>query len=85
MSKHANLKWRCRRGMRELDLLLERFLEFQYDSLTDAERELFAQFLEEPNEKIIDWLLEDIQPDGRYLDLIERIRSYRNLGSKYVT
>nr|VFK32953.1 MAG: Flavinator of succinate dehydrogenase [Candidatus Kentron sp. MB]VFK75820.1 MAG: Flavinator of succinate dehydrogenase [Candidatus Kentron sp. MB] len=62
--------------MRELDLLLDRFLESQYDFMTDAERELFATFLEEPNQKIIDWLLENAEPDGRYIGLIERIQSY---------
>nr|VFK62905.1 MAG: antitoxin CptB [Candidatus Kentron sp. UNK]VFK70657.1 MAG: antitoxin CptB [Candidatus Kentron sp. UNK] len=74
MNKRGSLKWRCRRGMRELDLLLERFLESQYDSLTDADQEIFAQFLEEPNERIADWLLEDAKTENRYARLIQQIR-----------
>jgi len=31
MAHHAKLKWHCRRGMRELDLLLEGFLENRYE------------------------------------------------------
>nr|VFJ50718.1 MAG: antitoxin CptB [Candidatus Kentron sp. FW]VFJ52872.1 MAG: antitoxin CptB [Candidatus Kentron sp. FW] len=76
MNKHANLKWRCRRGMRELDLLLERFLESQYDFLTDADRELFARFLEEPNERIVDWLLEGVKANDQYTELVEQIQSW---------
>nr|VFK45887.1 MAG: Flavinator of succinate dehydrogenase [Candidatus Kentron sp. TC]VFK49787.1 MAG: Flavinator of succinate dehydrogenase [Candidatus Kentron sp. TC]VFK61182.1 MAG: Flavinator of succinate dehydrogenase [Candidatus Kentron sp. TC] len=60
--------------MRELDLLLERFLESRYDSLTDADKEIFSRFLEEPNEHIAAWLLEDTEADSRYAWLIEQIR-----------
>ena len=78
MNKHAKLKWRCRRGMRELDLLLEGFLNLRYDSLTDEEQDTFARFLEEPNERIVDWLLENTgSPDVKYKELIEQIRSYQ--------
>jgi len=78
MNKHAKLKWRCRRGMRELDLLLEVFLNLRYDSLTDEEQDTFARFLEEPNERIVDWLLENTgSPDVKYKELIEQIRSYQ--------
>jgi len=76
MNKHASLKWRCRRGMRELDLLLERFLESQYDSLTDTNQKLFAQFLEEPNQRIMDWLLENAQSDNQYTELVKKIQSW---------
>nr|VFJ67466.1 MAG: antitoxin CptB [Candidatus Kentron sp. FW] len=76
MNKHASLKWRCRRGMRELDLLLERFLESQYDFLSDADRELFGRFLEEPNERIVDWLLDGVEADEQYAELVEQIQSW---------
>nr|VFK50497.1 MAG: antitoxin CptB [Candidatus Kentron sp. TUN]VFK51742.1 MAG: antitoxin CptB [Candidatus Kentron sp. TUN]VFK56606.1 MAG: antitoxin CptB [Candidatus Kentron sp. TUN] len=76
MNKYGSFKWRCRRGMRELDLLLGRFLELRYDSLTDSDRELFAQFLDEPNERIVDWLLDGAEADSRYRKLIEQIQSW---------
>jgi len=31
MTHHSKLKWHCRRGMRELDLLLEGLLENRYE------------------------------------------------------
>ena len=49
MNQKARLKWQCRRGMRELDLLLEEFLEHRYQSLSQPDRDAFARLLECPN------------------------------------
>ena len=40
------LRWRCRRGMLELDLVLERFLEENYAGLTAQQRQEFENLLE---------------------------------------
>lgn len=41
----ARAKWRCRRGLLELDLLLQRFVDQHYAELNDAEREWFNELL----------------------------------------
>lgn len=41
----ARAKWRCRRGLLELDLLLQRFVDQHYAKLNDAERECFNELL----------------------------------------
>ena len=41
-----SLRWRCRRGMRELDQLLERWLDRQWPSASDADRGLFRRLLD---------------------------------------
>ena len=41
----ARTKWRCRRGLLELDLLLERFVDQHYAELNDAERACFNEIL----------------------------------------
>ena len=40
------LRWSCRRGMLELDVLLGNFLEEAYFGLTPSEQELFVKLLE---------------------------------------
>jgi len=40
------LRWRCRRGMLELDLVLARFLEENYAHLTAQQRQEFDQLLD---------------------------------------
>lgn len=57
MSKRAKAAWRCRRGMRELDVLLERFMERRYDALSDADKAAFEQLLEHSNDDLLAWLI----------------------------
>lgn len=43
MSDIKRVRWLCRRGMKELDVLLDRFVRAEYDTLDEAEhRELLA-------------------------------------------
>ena len=42
----AALRWRCRRGMRELDVLLERYLAERWPQAGTAEQRAFAALLE---------------------------------------
>jgi antitoxin CptB len=49
MSENAELsrlRWRCRRGLLELDIVLGRFVEAHYARLSLPERETFEQFLD---------------------------------------
>ena len=48
------LKWRCRRGMRELDVLLTRYLAERWPLASSAERLAFERFLELPDPEIYD-------------------------------
>lgn len=57
------LKWRCRRGLKELDVLLERFLERGYDACTAAQKRAFAQLLELPDPELAEYLLGDQVPE----------------------
>lgn len=40
------LHWHCRRGMKELDVLLERYLEHDYPVADEERRQAFARLLE---------------------------------------
>ncbi|MBK8162382.1 MAG: succinate dehydrogenase assembly factor 2 [Gammaproteobacteria bacterium] len=44
--ERARLHWQCRRGMRELDLLLQAYLDHAYDGAADAERAAFRRLLD---------------------------------------
>jgi len=45
----ARLRWRCRRGLRELDLLLGQYLTERWAAAPAAERREFARLLEREN------------------------------------
>jgi antitoxin CptB len=42
----ARLRWRCRRGMRELDVVLERYLDRRYMQAPASEQRAFEALLE---------------------------------------
>ena len=59
----SQLLWRCRRGVRELDVLFGRFLESTYPDLDNHQQVTFHQLLEVQDPVIMDWLFEKYQPE----------------------
>ena len=51
------LRWRCRRGMRELDQLMLRYLDARWPIADDAERKLFLQLLDCEDDKLWRWFM----------------------------
>ena len=45
----GRLRWRCRRGMRELDELLRRYVDERYAASSSAHQEAFRELLDEPD------------------------------------
>ena len=41
----ARLRWRCRRGMRELDVMLTRYLDRVWPTASPAERDAFTELV----------------------------------------
>ncbi len=71
----ARLRWRCRRGMLELDLALEKFLSRHYVELTGAERAAFERLLATPDPELLGYLQGTQEPVDRELkELVARIR-----------
>ena len=53
----AKLRWRSRRGMLELDLMLQKFFDKKIDTLSEAQLLTFEMFLESPDPDIYAWLM----------------------------
>lgn len=69
------IRWRCRRGMRELDQLLGRYLDREWERASEPERGVFLQILECEDDKLWRWFMGYEQcPDGTLASLIQRIR-----------
>ena len=70
------LRWRCRRGMRELDQLLERWLDTQWRQSSMQDRETFLQLLDTEDDRLWRWFLGHEAPEDAALRrLVERITS----------
>lgn len=75
-AEQARLRWRCRRGTRELDAVIGWWLDHRYGS---APRELqlaFGEMLEQSDPELWDWVMGRAQP-GRtdWADIIAQIRA----------
>ena len=56
MAELDRIRWRCRRGLLELDVVLARFLERGYARLTPTERDVFKGLLERSDNELWDLL-----------------------------
>jgi antitoxin CptB len=70
--KRAQLEWRCRRGMKELDLLLERYLELGYDAAPLSEQAAFAHLAACSDDDLKNWLLNGHLPEDATLAALVR-------------
>ncbi len=69
------LRWRCRRGMRELDQLFGRYLDREWKQASHEERGVFLQLVESEDDKLWRWFMGYEQcPDDALASLIQRIR-----------
>ncbi len=64
MLSQSQLHWRCRRGVRELDVLFTRFVNEHYPNLSDKEKVTFQGMLEIQDPVIMDWLFGKYQPES---------------------
>ena len=60
----SKLKWRCRRGLLENDLFIERFFRHHEETLTTRQAEGLMALMDLPDNDLLDLLLARKQPDG---------------------
>lgn len=76
LSTLARLRWQCRRGMLELDLLLITFLDKSFQSLSLQQREDFNTLLMQSDFILYTWLIKrDAVSNQSLNDIVERILS----------
>jgi len=73
------LRWRCRRGMLELDIWLQSFFDQHFLALDGREQAAFERLLEENDQALLGWLSGTCSAtDPEIRDLVERIRHARS-------
>ncbi|AHE67081.1 succinate dehydrogenase assembly factor 2 [Legionella oakridgensis] len=77
--KRAKIIWHCRRGMLELDLILNRFMEKQFEFLSSNQVEAFEKLLSCQDPDIYAWLMGYEQPKDRELiDIVAIVKHHGN-------
>lgn len=69
------VRWRCRRGLLELDLILSGFLETRYARLDAEQRRLFNELLEESDNDLLDLAMGRREPESRHRLMVEMLRA----------
>lgn len=69
-----SLRWRCRRGVLELDLILLRFLNTGYQELMEDEKEVFRELLDLQDAVLLNWIQGTQNPPDTMIKLIKKIQ-----------
>ncbi len=74
----SRLAWQCRRGMRELDELLQRYLETRYPRATADEQRAFERLLAVQDAELQAYVLNHVEPsDPEMKRVIRVVREHR--------
>ena len=82
----GQLRWRCRRGMRELDAALVAYLDHHYKDADDAEKQIFHELLALPDPELMQHVAqrqrtdtpesaESIAASARFEVILKKIRT----------
>lgn len=76
MSELGMLRWRCRRGMKELDVALQGYLEKHYAAASAAEQRTFAELVELQDPQLYAYLLgREVPSNPVVATVIDKIRA----------
>lgn len=76
----GRLRWRCRRGTRELDQLVGWWLDERYLPSSPDQQAAFAALLEEQDPDLWDWVMGRTRPENpAFADIIDAIRTRHRL------
>jgi len=62
ITNKSRIRWACRRGMRELDISILPFFEYEYDSLSDTDKRVFVNLLASDDPDLFNWLMNHGKP-----------------------
>jgi antitoxin CptB len=75
----ARLRWRCRRGLLENDLFIERFFERHESGLTQRQAHALETLMDLPDNDLLDLLLRRKEPEPELAgaDMVELLNRLR--------
>jgi len=75
MGEMDKLRWRCRRGMKELDVAMTAYLEKFYPQADSTEQAAFLRLLEEQDPELMNMVMGKLDaPDEHMAHVIQTIR-----------
>jgi antitoxin CptB len=76
MSEKSKLLWRCRRGVKELDVVFTKFVDSSYDGLNTQQKQAFTKLLDIEDPEILSYMLRQTEPnDAEIAGIVEMVRN----------
>ena len=73
----SEVVWKCRKGIREVDILLSRYTEKCYPRLSEEDTESYVEFIHQDTYDILDVLVNDKKPKNKkFLKIVEALKSF---------
>lgn len=76
MQEKARIKWACRRGMLELDVILMPFFEACFDDLTASEQQDFVALLACDDPDLFAWFMGHVKCPNPLAKMVDKVVSY---------
>lgn len=78
INNRARIQWACRRGMRELDLSIMPFFEYDFDGLSEEDKTVFVRLLACDDPDLFNWLMNHGEPQDSGLKRMINLIQERN-------
>ena len=70
----GKLRWQCRRGMLELDVILTRFVDKQWQGLEKELKAEFERLQKSSDQQLQKWLCEGKEAENGVTEIVNKIR-----------
>lgn len=75
MNHQTRMRWRCRRGMLELDIVLQRFVDNHYEQLNKHQLELFEALLSLPDHDLWNMIIRTTEvPNNQFQPVLKLLQ-----------
>lgn len=78
VNNSARVRWACRRGMLELDVVIMPFFEHEYEGLSDEDKATFIRLLERDDPDLFRWFMNNTRPEDPALEAMVALIQARN-------
>ena len=67
------LRWKSRKGIRELDILLQKFLQLEYENLNQIHKEVFEELLDLETYDLLNAITGKSSYNSKYEPIIKKL------------
>tara|TARA_Y100000782_G_C10030677_1_gene200948 strand:+ start:153 stop:383 length:231 start_codon:yes stop_codon:yes gene_type:complete len=71
----SEVRWKCRKGIREVDILFSKYMEEVYRDLTPEQQKIFIEFIQQDTYEILDILINNKSFDTKFANIVDALKS----------